>query len=72
MLTSRERYRQVRVGHELLIRQSECQVMASTYWIRPVNPTDEPSCWLIVCWPLGLDGCALCYGIYTSPQPGCG
>ena len=57
MLTSGDGFIHVRVGHGLLIRQSECQVTTLTDLIRPVGPTDVQSCWLFVCRTLSLDGC---------------
>ena len=63
MPSSGEGFVHVRVGQILLIPQSECQVMASTDLICPVDPTDVQSCWLFVGSVLCLDGCALCYGI---------
>ena len=58
MTTSHEGFVHIRVEHGLLIRESECQVMASTDLKCSVGPTDVQSCWLFVCWALHLDGCA--------------
>ena len=68
----------VRVGHRLLIRQSECQSMASTDLICPVDRTDVLSCWLLFCQARSPDGCAslLCYLdeptslLRVAPYPG--